>query len=106
MYTWPNGSFVPPIDSVGCEEKLHVVPEGALKYLAALSVFVFILPASAQVIPAAEEGSLPLSVGLGGSSFFSNSGVDANGIAVRSRAEHFGLTGSFHAFPCPEWDWC
>jgi len=50
-----------------------------LIYLAALSVFVFILPASAQVIPAAEEGSLPLSVGLGGSSFFSNSGVDANG---------------------------
>jgi opacity protein-like surface antigen len=40
---------------------------------------VFILPASSQVIPAAQEPSLPLSVGLGASSYFPNYGVDANG---------------------------
>jgi opacity protein-like surface antigen len=39
---------------------------------------IFILPASSQVIPAAQEGTLPLSVGLGGSSYFPNYGVDAN----------------------------
>ncbi len=38
-----------------------------------------ILPAFSQVIPAAQEGYLPLSVGLGGSSYSPNFGVDANG---------------------------
>jgi opacity protein-like surface antigen len=40
---------------------------------------IFILPAAAQVIPAAQEGNLPLSVGVGASSYFPNYGVDANG---------------------------
>jgi len=40
---------------------------------------VFVLPAASQVIPAAQEGFLPLSVGLGVSSYSPNYGVDANG---------------------------
>jgi opacity protein-like surface antigen len=40
---------------------------------------IFILPASSQVIPAAQEATLPLSVGLGGSSYYADFGVDANG---------------------------
>jgi opacity protein-like surface antigen len=38
-------------------------------FLFLAAFLVSILPASSQVIPAAEEGSLPLSVGLGGSFF-------------------------------------
>ena len=45
-----------------------------------LAAFLFFtLPAASQVIPAAEEGSLPLSVGLGGSTYSLDFGVDANG---------------------------
>jgi opacity protein-like surface antigen len=45
-----------------------------------LSAFLaFILPAASQVIPAAQEGRLPLSVGLGASSFSLDWGVDSNG---------------------------
>src|ERR1700683_1995846 len=46
-------------------------------FLAAFLVFTF--PAASQVIPAAEEGSLPLSVGLGGSTYSLPFGVDAHG---------------------------
>lgn len=38
-----------------------------------------VLPAASQVIPAAQEGTLPLSIGLGGSSYAPNYGSDANG---------------------------
>jgi hypothetical protein len=48
-------------------------------FIVLAAFLVFALPGSSQVIPAAQEESLPLSVGLGASSYSPNFGVDANG---------------------------
>jgi len=48
-------------------------------FISLAAFLVLQLPASSQVIPAAQEGATPLSVGLGGSAFHLDMGDDANG---------------------------